>query len=77
MPPADSRFPWNDKYLDYEIETYIARHQQDRWDPWNDKYLDYEIETYFFTSFFRVRSAFSWNDKYLDYEIETRMCIGR
>ena len=38
---------WNDKYLDYEIETNI-RNLLCETAPrptWNDKYLDYEIET--------------------------------
>ena len=37
---------WNDKYLDYEIETALKHgHKQCLLSTWNDKYLDYEIET--------------------------------
>ena len=38
---------WNDKNLDYEIETNDTSPQADRHvSAWNDKNLDYEIETY-------------------------------
>ena len=37
---------WNDKYLDYEIETCSWYDQTLKGrNTWNDKYLDYEIET--------------------------------
>ena len=40
---------WNDKYLDYEIETRIVPYSLIcllfPMSTWNDKYLDYEIET--------------------------------
>ena len=40
------RRSWNDKYLDYEIETTSSRlYEANDLIPWNDKYLDYEIET--------------------------------
>ena len=37
---------WNQKFLDYEIET-IPRRAIRRWVDvrWNQKFLDYEIET--------------------------------
>ena len=37
---------WNDKYLDYEIETWIRKDARFSGTTWNDKYLDYEIETF-------------------------------
>ena len=38
---------WNDKYLDYEIETLrLTRGASKNRHAWNDKYLDYEIETF-------------------------------
>ena len=37
--------PWNDKYLDYEIETCLRLRGYQFAISWNDKYLDYEIET--------------------------------
>ena len=40
-------FSWNQKYLDYEIETILRSRTTGRWVlTWNQKYLDYEIETY-------------------------------
>ena len=36
---------WNDKYLDYEIETTTTTLRDTYATAWNDKYLDYEIET--------------------------------
>ena len=37
---------WNQKYLDYEIETQeIYGTAQEKYPTWNQKYLDYEIET--------------------------------
>ena len=37
---------WNEKYLDYEIETAkISGWQTRERRAWNEKYLDYEIET--------------------------------
>ena len=43
--PAGS--PWNDKNLDYEIETitWKACVVKNGLETWNDKNLDYEIET--------------------------------
>ena len=37
---------WNQKYLDYEIETEIDSVDSSPAFTWNQKYLDYEIETY-------------------------------
>ena len=38
--------PWNQKNLDYEIETAaLVASQSWRYSPWNQKNLDYEIET--------------------------------
>ena len=38
---------WNDKNLDYEIETLNLSHLLNICDlAWNDKNLDYEIETH-------------------------------
>ena len=37
--------PWNQKNLDYEIETVKHYHQRIKLLPWNQKNLDYEIET--------------------------------
>ena len=43
---GDRFCPWNDKYLDYEIETTcISLMREVGTLAWNDKYLDYEIET--------------------------------
>ena len=69
------RSGWNQKHLDYEIET--------RFDNefrvaichvcWNQKHLDYEIETRLWVP----RSLLNpqcWNQKHLDYEIETGSC---
>ena len=39
---------WNQKFLDYEIETRIAESPPKQFDnrfSWNQKFLDYEIET--------------------------------
>ena len=63
---------WNDKNLDYEIET-IVRPELNGGSAytWNDKNLDYEIETAM-PSGSPATSSKSWNDKNLDYEIETQ-----
>ena len=44
---ADVRFTWNQKHLDYEIETCILTTNGCgfRIFTWNQKHLDYEIET--------------------------------
>ena len=42
---ADKRHSWNNKILDYEIETMIKRIQTVIILTWNNKILDYEIET--------------------------------
>ena len=40
------RKPWNEKHLDYEIETMLATASSSGLSlTWNEKYLDYEIET--------------------------------
>ena len=36
---------WNQKNLDYEIETHQKQKHQHHPNPWNQKNLDYEIET--------------------------------
>ena len=62
---------WNQKNLDYEIETFSL--QLLYMYPnlsWNQKNLDYEIETVSMRLLsLTVKSA--WNQKNLDYEIET------
>ena len=62
---------WNDKYLDYEIETkkgdlrlrHLAnlKRQVPRLRDWNPTTQDWS----------EIVSDPTWNDKYLDYEIET------
>ena len=49
-------YPWNDKNLDYEIETWERACLGLKCRPWNDKNLDYEIET-FGTSHVHPRKA--------------------
>ena len=44
---TDSLPSWNDKNLDYEIETFNRSEIQAPCFSWNDKNLDYEIETPF------------------------------
>ena len=69
---------WNDKNLDYEIETWVQyRHEYEWYPTWNDKNLDYEIETWVAYSLGRRWNAQAWNDKNLDYEIETALFFGR
>ena len=66
------KYPWNQKNLDYEIETKLSTTGSHiRTFAWNQKNLDYEIETKFVnvTKFFGRFST--WNQKNLDYEIET------
>ena len=36
---------WNQKNLDYEIETILKNRGAEVVQPWNQKNLDYEIET--------------------------------
>ena len=64
---------WNEKYLDYEIETVCG------WLSliivsltWNEKYLDYEIETFAYIAA-SAHPTGTWNEKHLDYEIETKI----
>ena len=66
------RGTWNQKNLDYEIETVIIAVGQ-RWllKTWNQKNLDYEIETTIAPKVEETADVFSWNQKNLDYEIET------
>ena len=70
---------WNDKNLDYEIETVMRSllRMESLW-TWNDKNLDYEIETKRLLRWWE-RRIFPWNDKNLDYEIETFswQCFGK
>ena len=78
---------WNDKNLDYEIETTLWATCSTRLFPWNDKNLDYEIETPPVGVAGGVVAFVTWNDKNLDYEIETntkssgllhdRICLKR
>ena len=61
---------WNQKNLDYEIETARTAWDRRAYRSWNQKNLDYEIET------FKVSKCWlcvfqTWNQKNLDYEIET------
>ena len=37
---------WNQKFLDYEIETHLGVLLRPLPTGWNQKFLDYEIETY-------------------------------
>ena len=68
--------PWNDKYLDYEIETDdMTTQNPSSIGTWNDKYLDYEIETKWKKPWSKS-PGFTWNDKYLDYEIETLRIVA-
>ena len=64
---------WNDKNLDYEIETgvKVVFFSPDFALTWNDKNLDYEIETYVWRN--GCLTTRPWNDKNLDYEIETNV----
>ena len=70
-------FAWNNKYLDYEIETTSTSTavNSSACLTWNNKYLDYEIETRRITIGRNSRAA-TWNNKYLDYEIETKVFIS-
>ena len=43
-------WPWNQKNLDYEIETVVWRMNRSVHRTWNQKNLDYEIETKQFVS---------------------------
>ena len=61
---------WNQKNLDYEIETRWIPLKSVKRFPWNQKNLDYEIETYVRLPQWAT-SIKSWNQKNLDYEIET------
>ena len=69
---VDNQSTWNQKNLDYEIETTTqpAMHAAFQ-DPWNQKNLDYEIETWCQFSDTKKPNTFTWNQKNLDYEIET------
>ena len=62
---------WNEKHLDYEIETFqLGTLANYHYSAWNEKNLDYEIETPACTVPHRHNSR-TWNEKNLDYEIET------
>ena len=74
--PATENSTWNQKNLDYEIETFrcclcLPSSRQ----TWNQKNLDYEIETRKRLPRI-VRTWHSWNQKNLDYEIETCLMPG-
>ena len=43
---ASKPVTWNDKNLDYEIETALRQVSCHCQQTWNDKNLDYEIETW-------------------------------
>ena len=60
---------WNQKNLDYEIETNPSVNLRMKWRTWNQKNLDYEIETRHIQCKRVMPDA--WNQKNLDYEIET------
>ena len=70
MLPSDV-YPWNEKYLDYEIETRLVFML----------YLNSTLLETTSTSITRLKRKWvlsyndhpktSWNEKYLDYEIET------
>ena len=66
----DDRLAWNDKYLDYEIETWwVTRTPM--------QLLRLETTSTSITKLKLLAKGTSgtrfkaWNDKYLDYEIET------
>ena len=61
---------WNEKNLDYEIETHLEKNSRKPILTWNEKNLDYEIETIEIVVNV-VKRHTSWNEKNLDYEIET------
>ena len=64
---------WNQKNLDYEIETVFNRQCRiNRHTPWNQKNLDYEIETTE-KGGSTEQASHAWNQKNLDYEIETQV----
>ena len=70
-----SDIPWNEKHLDYEIETLRLKSvctSKPAEVTWNEKHLDYEIETVGqVLSVTPVSFLPTWNEKHLDYEIET------
>ena len=68
----DLHLSWNQKFLDYEIETIIRWHVLIKSIVcWNQKFLDYEIETGIAAAPPTADTGWSWNQKFLDYEIET------
>ena len=69
-PGSGNTDTWNEKYLDYEIETMRSGKTRQSWTSWNEKYLDYEIETPQPAPYAHP-TTHPWNEKYLDYEIET------
>ena len=71
---SDFRESWNQKFLDYEIETSGGVVGWWRLGSWNQKFLDYEIETIIDYLHWTLPQL-SWNQKFLDYEIETRLSI--
>ena len=67
---------WNQKFLDYEIETRNeGEHTEAEAIGWNQKFLDYEIETPTISP--KDIVPLCWNQKFLDYEIETDILIQR
>ena len=70
---TELRNPWNQKNLDYEIETCRCYTESCyTTDSWNQKNLDYEIETCIWMRMSWVAWIWTWNQKNLDYEIETQ-----
>ena len=72
LPPPNIT-SWNQKNLDYEIETIRGGDCAESTLPWNQKNLDYEIETRNAEKLHarNTRPDDAWNQKNLDYEIET------
>ena len=68
---------WNQKFLDYEIETVtFAWRLSHSWVcRWNQKFLDYEIETWHSRTK-PLPNVRRWNQKFLDYEIETKAAVA-
>ena len=64
-------FTWNDKCLDYEIETRVAVSDRNRYCDLKrqvPRLRDWNKGKAYVEAFLQKDS---WNDKYLDYEIET------
>ena len=74
------KFPWNQKNLDYEIETaWSATDWGSPIGTWNQKNLDYEIETFHYINLF-LRAIFSLKSKeprLRDWNMTTPVIFGR